>query len=77
MGAETELEMVGRHVSRGEVIVTEQRFLIAELAQRGLPTTDAEHLLTLFLEIQLQHVAHLNRLTAKLSGRRLPLDRKP
>ncbi|WP_244441727.1 hypothetical protein [Rhizobium grahamii] len=77
MGAETDLEMVERHVSRGEAIIAVQRSVIEQLSARGSSTTDAEHLLMLFLEIQSQHVAHRNRLTAELGERRLPSEKKP
>ncbi|OWV98755.1 hypothetical protein [Rhizobium sp. R693] len=66
MGAiETELEMVERHVCRGEFIIAEQLSRIEQLSQQSLPIGEAEDLLRLFLEIQSQHVAHRARLIRK------------
>ena len=61
--AETDLEMVQRHVREGEVHLANQRALIARLNASKLPTGEAEALLVTFEDMQGQHKAHLARLT--------------
>ena len=66
MGAEeTELEMVQRHVWKGERHLAAQRALIARLTTSGLPIEEAEVLLATFQDTQRQHKAHLARIEAK------------
>ena len=65
-GAETDFEMVLRHVREGEACVARQREIIAELAAGGHPTDMAETLLAQFETILLEHKAHL----ARIAGRR-------
>ena len=60
--AETELEMVERHVNRGEIIIAQQIALIERLTHTGRSTVDAKVLLTLFRSIQAEHLLHLARL---------------
>jgi hypothetical protein len=59
--AETELEMVRRHVREGAEHVANQRALIGRLRANGLPTEEAEALLTSFEDLQRQHGTHLTR----------------
>ena len=61
--AESDLEMVRRHVRQGAEHVTNQRALIARLMEHGLPTGKAEAILITFEDLQEQHEAHLTRLT--------------
>jgi hypothetical protein len=65
--AETELEMVQRHVRVGAENVARQRELVAELDRDGHVdlATEARELLQKFEELQEQHVAHLERITGK------------
>jgi hypothetical protein len=59
---ETELEQVQRHVREGAGHLAQQRFLIARMRMDGLPTEEAEMLLSTFEDIQRQHEAHRARL---------------
>ncbi|CCM77187.1 hypothetical protein [Rhizobium mesoamericanum] len=59
---ETELQMVERHVRRGEVIIAQQRLLVARLTESGRSTADEANLLNVFQDIQVQHLLHLARL---------------
>lgn len=60
--AETKLEMVERHVSRGDVIIARQRILIERLTNSGISPVEANILLRLFQDIQAAHLLHLARL---------------
>jgi hypothetical protein len=62
MHAETELEMVERHVRQGERHVARQREILAELGRGGHSTAFARDLLVLFEWTQLQHRIHLDKL---------------
>jgi glycerol dehydrogenase-like iron-containing ADH family enzyme len=66
MTAETELEMVRRHVRQGAEHVANQRALIARLSAYGLPTEAAEAILANFEDLQHQHEAHLARAEGRL-----------
>ncbi|EJT06789.1 hypothetical protein [Rhizobium sp. CCGE 510] len=59
---ETALEMVERHLLRGEAIIEQQRMLIQRLGKAGASTVQAEHLLDVFQSIQAEHLLHLARL---------------
>lgn len=69
--AETEPDMVRRHVENGAQHVAKQRALIARLRRKDLPTADAEVLLATFEDLQRQHQDHLMRIEAP--GREGPL----
>ena len=60
---ELEIDMVRRHVRQGAVIVARQEQLITRLRATGYPSEFAEKVLISFLEIQTEHVTHLQRLT--------------
>jgi hypothetical protein len=62
MHAETEREMVERHVRQGERHVARQREIIAELGRDGHSTAVARDLLILFEWTLAQHRAHLAEL---------------
>ena len=62
---ETELEMVRRHVRRGELIVSRQRELIAYLTYRHLPTRLAENVL---FNLETASLAHDDQLDRIISG---------
>ena len=62
---ETELEMVQRHVREGEIIVSRQHDLIADLKLRKMPIDQAEKLLFNFETTLLAHHDHLYRLNLK------------
>jgi hypothetical protein len=57
--AESEIEMVRRHVREGAEHVAKQSALIARLKEHALPTGEAEALLANFEDLQQQHEAHL------------------
>lgn len=59
---ETELQMVHRHVRQGELIVSRQRALIADLKSRNLPADQAENVLFNFETTLLAHHEQLSRL---------------
>ena len=58
-GAETELEMVRRHVRDGVGHLARQRRIVAGLHADSLLTEIAEQLLATFEDVQRQHMAHL------------------
>lgn len=60
---ETEIEMVTRHVLRGETIIAQQCKLIQRLGNAGASTVLAEQLLGTFKAIQAEHRLHLARIT--------------
>ena len=60
--AETQLEMVQRHVCQGTKRVTRQRVIITELAERKQPTDLAESLLADFENCLDAHKNRLARL---------------
>ena len=66
--AETNLEMVERHVRRGEAIIAQQIKRIERLKMLGASTTEAESLLDLFQGIQVEHLLHLARLRSNRSS---------
>jgi hypothetical protein len=59
---ETELQMVERHVRRGEIVIAKQHVIIARLEVMGMSTTEAEELLKIFKDLQVEHLLHLARL---------------
>ena len=61
---ETELEMVERHVQRGQEVVSRQIAIIAQLKLLKQSTDMAEDLLDDFEWVQQAHLDHLNRLTS-------------
>lgn len=61
-GAETELEMVERHIRTGERHVANQRKIVAFLRSHGHPTDQAEDLLFNLVELLELHRQHLSRL---------------
>ena len=62
--AETELEMVQRHILEGERHVSRQLEIIAEMQLRKQPTGSAENLLFNFDKSLRAHKAHLEQLTS-------------
>ena len=60
---ETTLQMVQRHVRRGEALVLRQRELVAKIIDAGRDPHQAESILTMLEDAQDQHVAHLERIT--------------
>ncbi|MBD8909403.1 hypothetical protein [Methylorubrum zatmanii] len=63
--AETELEMVRRHIKEGAEHLTKQRALIARLRDAGFSSAEAEALLVNFEHSQRQHEDHLARIMSK------------
>lgn len=59
---ETTLQMVQRHVRRGEVLVLRQRELVAKIIDAGRDPDQAESILAMLEDAQDQHVAHLERI---------------
>lgn len=62
--AESEPDMVRRHVATGRRLVSDQRALLKHLGESDQPTDVAESFLALLVETQKLHVAHLDRLLA-------------
>jgi ribosomal protein S5 len=60
---ETELDMVRRHVRRGVIQVARQHEIIAKLRGANHPTQLAEAVLLAFQSVQVEHEAHLARIT--------------
>lgn len=67
MRGESELEMVSRHISQGDVTLSRQRALVQRLRDAGHDANQAEHLLAEFEMLQAEHVAHLARITVRPS----------
>ena len=63
--AETETEMVQRHVRQGEACVNHQREVVESFRARGFDSSVAERLLETFEELQDAHLAHLQRLSPR------------
>ena len=59
---ESELQMAERHVAEGERHVVEQEELVSRLELDGLPTSDAQELLSTFHATLAVHREHLSRL---------------
>ena len=55
------------HVAQGVRHIVEQEARIKELNRDGHDTTEARRLLTLFVETQVQHVEHRDRLLGDLA----------
>ena len=73
---QADLAMVNRHIALGERHIVQQEELLTLLQLKGLPTDDAEKLLDLFNEMQVEHQKHrraiadaLDELTTPLRGR--------
>lgn len=62
MEGETLAAMARRHVREGKGHIEKQHAIIDRLAGGGLPTEEAEHLLTLFEANQADHQRHLNQI---------------
>lgn len=62
--AETELDMARRHVAEGEETIMRQRALVSKLHSKGDIglALRAEEQLSVFVSLQREHVAHLQRL---------------
>lgn len=60
--SETELQMVQRHVRQGRDMLIRQRAVVERLKAAGLPTNQAEALLSEFQLVQALHKDHLARL---------------
>lgn len=63
--AETELEMVRRHIKEGAGHLTKQRALIVRLRDAGFATAEAEALLVTLERSQRQHEDHFARFMSK------------
>jgi len=61
-GAETELEMVERHIQAGERHVANQREIVAFLQSHNYPSEQAEELLVNLTDLLRLHREHLVRL---------------
>jgi hypothetical protein len=59
---ETDLQMVQRHVQRGQIILARQHDLLARLKAAGQSTISAEAVLDHFVSAQELHLDHLRRL---------------
>lgn len=62
---ETEFEMVQRHVREGAAHVARQQEIVDQFRANGNPTELAEKVLADFREMQVEHEAHLRRLTIR------------
>ena len=69
MSAETELEMVTRHVRDGRDLAADQVERVIEASPGRRDPASAESLLQLFLDVQQMHVDHLARLTSSFTKR--------
>ena len=62
------LAMAERHVTEGEVHLSRQRALVAELDRDGHDTADARAILATMLETQRLHVEDRDRILKELSS---------
>ena len=62
------LAMAKRHVAEGEIHLSRQRALIAELDRDGHDTADARAILATMLETQRLHVEDRDRILKELSS---------
>lgn len=62
MEGETLIAMSRRHVRQGLAHIEKQHGIIDRLAESGLPTKEARHLLTQFEEAQADHERHLSQI---------------
>lgn len=53
-----DLAMADRHIAEGEAQIVKQEQILTTLCSKGLPTMDAEPLLRLFNECQVEHRTH-------------------
>jgi hypothetical protein len=60
------LAMADRHIAEGKRHIVEQEELLTSLRLRGLRTTEAEKLLALFNETQVEHRHHRDAIAAAL-----------
>ena len=60
---ESELEMCRRHVREGAKRIARQREIVARFTRKGYDATEAEHLLSVFREIQQHSEEHLARVS--------------
>jgi predicted nucleic acid-binding Zn-ribbon protein len=65
---EERLAQIDEQVALGERHVAEQRERVAMLERRGADSTEAKKLLTLFIEMQILHVAKASQLRRDLAG---------
>jgi hypothetical protein len=66
--AETDLQMVQRHVAEGERHIVQQEELISRLEIDELPTQAAKELLSTFRMTLASHRDHLNRIVDELGN---------
>jgi hypothetical protein len=60
------LRMADRHIAQGKRLIVEQEQLPTSLRLNGLPVTEAERLLALFNETQVEHCQHRDAIAAAL-----------
>ena len=60
--------MAERHIAEGEQHIVRQEELLTRLRAKGLPTADAEKLLTIFNEAQVEHRKHRDAIAAAIKG---------
>ena len=61
-----DLKMVERHIAEGERHIVRQEELLTSLRIKGLPTAEAEKLLSLFYETQAEHRKHRDAISAAI-----------
>lgn len=61
-----DLAMADRHIAEGEAHIIRQEELLTSLRRDGLPTGEAETLLRLFNETQVEHRVHRNAIASAL-----------
>jgi hypothetical protein len=63
-----DLAMADRHIAEGEAHILRQEQLLTSLRRDGRPTAEAETLLRLFNETQVEHRAHRNAIASALDA---------
>lgn len=63
-----DLAMADRHIAEGEAHIVEQEQRLTDLEMQGLPTKEAERLLTLLNETQVEHRNHREAIATALEA---------
>ena len=63
-----DLAMADRHLAEGEQHIARQELLVTSLRLKGHPTEEAEALLRLFNQAQVEHRLHRQAIAAAIDG---------
>jgi hypothetical protein len=66
---QSDLDMAERHIAEGEEHIVLQEELLTGLRTKGLPTAEAEKLLALLNDTQVEHRKHREAIAAALAAK--------